>query len=151
MANKLKKVMKPILKQKCSEAYQVGYQKGVENGWNGKCRAYENQIEYLRTMLDEFRSKDMVKVDEIKLHHILIDNEGVPEVKIQIGDRYFVLRTDPVDVVEVVRCKDCMWFDTKDELPGVFLTERQCFCTDANGYVSENHYCSYGERRSDGS
>ena len=45
---------------------------------------------------------DAVPVDEIRLHHILIDNEGVPEVKLQIGDRYFVLHTDPVDVTKVV-------------------------------------------------
>ena len=48
------------------------------------------------------KNVDAVPVDEIRLHHILIDNEGVPEIKIQIGDRYFVLRTDPVDVRKVV-------------------------------------------------
>ena len=45
---------------------------------------------------------DAVPVDKIKLHHVIIDNEGVPEVKLQIGDRYFLLQTDPVDVREVV-------------------------------------------------
>jgi hypothetical protein len=48
---------------------------------------------------------DAVEVDKIKLHHIIIDNEGVPEVKLQIGDRYFILRSDPVDVREVVHSR----------------------------------------------
>ena len=57
----------------------------------------ENYLELAPTV-------EAVELDKcnFKLHHILIDNEGVPEVKIQIGDRYFILRTDPVDVVEVV-------------------------------------------------
>lgn len=45
---------------------------------------------------------DAILVDDIILHHILIDNEGVPEVKLQFGDRYFTLHTDPVDVREVL-------------------------------------------------
>ena len=45
---------------------------------------------------------DAVPVSDIRLHHIHIDNEGVPEVKLQIGDRYFIMRTDPVDAVKVV-------------------------------------------------
>ena len=52
--------------------------------------------------IDKIPTVDAVPVDEIKLHHVIIDNEGVPEVKLQIGDRYFLLRTDPVDVREVV-------------------------------------------------
>ena len=30
---------------------------------------------------------DAVPVDDIRLHHILIDKEGVPEVKLQIDDK----------------------------------------------------------------
>ena len=52
-----------------------------------------------------------------------------------------------VDAVEVVRCKDCMWFDTEDELADVFRQERHCFCTEMNNYVSENGFCSCGERK----
>lgn len=55
-------------------------------------------------IVDEIPTVDAVEVDKIniRLHHILIDNEGVPEVKLQIGDRYFILHTDQVDVAEVV-------------------------------------------------
>lgn len=48
MANRLKKVMKPILKQKCSEAYQEGYKKGMWMGFKQKKMAYESEIECLR-------------------------------------------------------------------------------------------------------
>lgn len=51
MANRLKKLMNPILKQKCSEAFQAGYRKGLENGWKQKLMSYESEIECLKTML----------------------------------------------------------------------------------------------------
>ena len=53
------------------------------------------------------------------------------------------------DVVPVVRCKDCIWFDLEDELPDVFRSEQYCYCTEANTYVPINHFCSFGERRTD--
>ena len=54
-----------------------------------------------------------------------------------------------VDAVKVVRCKDCIWFDLEDELPDVFRSEQYCYCTEANTYVPINHFCSFGERRTD--
>ena len=48
MANKLKKLMKPILKQKCSEAYQEGYKKGMYIGFKQKKLAYESEIDCLK-------------------------------------------------------------------------------------------------------
>ena len=39
MANSLKKVMRPILKQKCSEAYQEGYKQGVASGYRQKSQS----------------------------------------------------------------------------------------------------------------
>lgn len=51
MATKLKKLMKPILKQKCSEAYQKGLQDGIQKGWEKKSLAYENEVEFLKLML----------------------------------------------------------------------------------------------------
>lgn len=70
-------------------------------------------------IINQFPTVDAVPVDEIKLHHVIIDNEGVPEVKLQIGDRYFLLRTDPVDVREVVHG----WWIEKPYLLG---TTRYC-------------------------
>lgn len=49
--------------------------------------------------------------------------------------------------VEVVRCKDCLWFDQKDKLADVFRQERHCYCTDMNTYMPESGFCSSGERK----
>ena len=61
--------------------------------------------------------------------------------------RQMLIEAPTVDAVEVVRCKDCMWFDEEDELPDVYGKERHCYCTEANGYVSINHFCACGERK----
>lgn len=54
------------------------------------------------------------------------------------------------DVVPVVRCKDCLWFDQKDKLADVFRQERHCYCTDMNTYMPESGFCSSGERKENG-
>lgn len=93
---------------------------------------------------------DAVKVDKIKLHHILIDNEGVPEVKLQIGDRYLVLRTDPVDVVKVVHG---MWNEHYNEKTDTWHYDCP-FCDD--GYAMKErdiikpNYCQNCGAKMDG-
>ena len=52
MATRLDKVMEPILKQKCEEAFQAGYKKGLEDGWKNKLKAYENEIASLKFLLE---------------------------------------------------------------------------------------------------
>ena len=52
MATRLKKLMTPILKQKCTEAFKAGFEKGKAAGWEKRILAYENQIKCLRTQLD---------------------------------------------------------------------------------------------------
>lgn len=64
MANKLKKVMKPILKQKCAEAFQAGYAKGLEAGWEKRLLSYTNQIEYLKYMVNALFDKRWIPVSE---------------------------------------------------------------------------------------
>lgn len=61
---------------------------------------------------------DAVPVDDILLHHILIDENGIPEVKLQFGDRTLVLRRegDPVDAVEVVHGR----WETHNQVDSVF-------------------------------
>lgn len=58
-----------------------------------------------------------------------------------------VLRDAPtVDAVEVVRCKDCKHFSGHGAC--------HCHAADENGtpiFVREEDFCSYGERRTDGS
>lgn len=47
MANRIKKVMKPIL----DEAYKRGYEQGVLEGYHKKILAYENESVYLKSIL----------------------------------------------------------------------------------------------------
>ena len=47
-------------------------------------------------------------------------------------------RVPSVDAVEVVRCKDCVYF-----WDGVCTAHTDAICTD------ENEFCSWGERRED--
>lgn len=55
---------------------------------------------------------------------------------------------EPADVVEVVRCKDCMhWREDK------FARKTQSyipFCTLNATYTEPDHFCAYGEKVSDG-
>ena len=69
---------------------------------------------------------------------IEFDGEGVANA---------IANAPTVDAVEVVRCKDCLWFDQKDKLADVFRQERHCYCTDMNTYMPESGFCSSGERR----
>ena len=50
------------------------------------------------------------------------------------------------DVVEVVRCKDCEWWDRKND------HDEWCHCNenDREGCWQADDYCSWGERREDG-
>ena len=50
MATRLDKIMEPILKEKCEEAFRAGYKKGWEDGCKNKNKAYENEIESLKRM-----------------------------------------------------------------------------------------------------
>ena len=44
-----------------------------------------------------------------------------------------------VDVVEVIRCRQCRWYSKEQGI---------CFHTHSNRlYVSEDFYCAYGKRR----
>lgn len=47
-----------------------------------------------------------------------------------------------VDAVEVVRCKDCRFFEDEDE-------DGDCWCYCHNDITCRDGYCSWGERRED--
>lgn len=54
------------------------------------------------------------------------------------------------DVVEVVRCKDCKYFNLIDKITeGKYLCDRNKLWQPGQyrPYMSENDYCSYGERK----
>lgn len=95
--------------------------------------------------IEEAPAVDAVPVDEIKLLSITIDKAtGIPETTLQIGERRFVLRTDPVDAVEVVRCKDCKHWEYEYDDVGLCVTD----VPDIDGVERvADDFCSYGERR----
>lgn len=94
-------------------------------------------------------------------------------VVLAYGDCYAMAKTAPaVDAVEVVRCKDCIWFTGRHILHGdgtkTFVDKESPFVTvdvginvqakcDRHSYVENNFvnddgndYCSYGRRESEG-
>ena len=51
MANRLKKILKPILDKECKEAFKRGFEEGKQAGWDKRVLAYENEIECLKILL----------------------------------------------------------------------------------------------------
>lgn len=47
------------------------------------------------------------------------------------------------DVVEVVRCKDCKCYE-------LMKSNNKHFCNEFGGYITENDFCSRGEKRKRG-
>ena len=89
--------------------------------------------------IEDMPAVDAVLIDEIKFLYMAIDKNGIPELKVQLGDRILCLRreNDPVDVVSVVRCKVCKWRNT-----------RRCPYMNFNAAVrDDSDYCSDGERK----
>lgn len=59
---------------------------------------------------------------------------------------HMLLETQPtVDAVEVVRCRECAWYDESGRCTNSHCTKSYYGCR-----VPKQHYCSYGERRTDG-
>lgn len=89
---------------------------------------------------------DAVSVDEIIFHHILIDENGIPEVKLQFGDRMMVLRREdePLDIREVVHGR---W----DVEVGMNYN-RDRICPVCNKHIESNYwnYCPNCGARMDG-
>ena len=84
-----------------------------------------------KRLIDAYKLEDLLQSNSARYHHkddVIAAIAGQPTV----------------DAVEVVRCKDCqygckLWFDDK----GV------SFCRKIGIDIKPNHFCSYGERRSD--
>lgn len=74
----------------------------------------------------------LIDVDELKLdlEWLAVDTPVYHDVMSTIDERA------TVDAVEVVRCKDCVYF-----WDGVCTAHTDAICTD------ENEFCSWGERR----
>lgn len=60
--------------------------------------------------------------------------------------RYFYVKFDimeepAVDAVEVVRCKDCKYYHTHSQIPGM------CYYGTEMRHMHDDDFCSKGERR----
>lgn len=52
-----------------------------------------------------------------------------------------------VDAMEVVRCKDCKWYDITHPYGTVIPDAYHCKINDR--FYGETHFCAYGERKND--
>lgn len=52
MATRLKKLLKPMLKEECNKAFQRGFEEGKAAGWEKRVLAYENEIQCLKAQQD---------------------------------------------------------------------------------------------------
>jgi hypothetical protein len=127
------------MEQRLIDANKIKYRAVGAGGWNQP----ENVVSDYE--IEKMPTVDAVPVDEIIFHHILIDKDGIPEVKLQLGERTLILRreNDPVDVVQVVRCANCKYFELyglKDSCghPRLEHHGQATFC-------KADDFCSYGE------
>ena len=64
---------------------------------------------------------------------------------------YYVSKTPTVDAVEVVRCKDCYWWNTERKgINGECVCNRFSMFKHYSNLTLPTDFCSYGERRTDG-
>lgn len=96
-----------------------------------RCNATYLTVDNIIMLLNQADTVDAVPVKDIKLLHILIDNEGVPEVKLRFGDRFVLLRTDPVDWAEV---KHGDWVDGRP-----YVNSRWRVCSVCHASAPEPH------------
>lgn len=52
-----------------------------------------------------------------------------------------------IDAVEVIRCQDCIWWDTKHPYGTLVPNAYHCYRNDR--FYSAEHFCGYGERNKD--
>ena len=85
---------------------------------------------------------DIVSVDAITLYEMGI-NAGLHRAEAEIE----MLPT--ADVVEVVRCKDCKYWDARDSkgIQGICLCGEKDFYYGSEFYPFAEDFCSYAERR----
>lgn len=51
MATRFKKMLEPILKEECNKAFKRGFEEGKAAGWDERILAYENEIEFLKSII----------------------------------------------------------------------------------------------------
>lgn len=75
----------------------------------------------------------------------LIDADAFFEDFAEIRDYEYASHEYEVDAVEVIRCRDCKWWDEKHPYGTVVPDAYHCKANDR--FYSANHFCAYGERK----
>lgn len=86
-------------------------------------------------------------IDADALEDVLVNHGfcycGENEYNDGVADGFLLARDDvkqapTIDAVEVVRCKDCKYYESKCDYPFCYYTENN---------VETDDYCSFGEKR----
>lgn len=81
-----------------------------------------------------------IDVDEFVKRVIQYPKQSTKTIGLALKD------TPTADVVEVVRCKDCKWWDITDRAST--LTPNVCRCKRVSRlWMESDAFCAYGERR----
>ena len=59
MANRFKKMIQPLLDEARREGYKAGHEDGMNDGFRKKTLAYENEIKFLKVLVERLRVKPM--------------------------------------------------------------------------------------------
>ena len=74
---------------------------------------------------------------------------GIPSAEVRDANKVIdrIKSAPAADVVEVVRCKDCVYRVPINERQFSYKGKPAMHCVIHSRLCSENEYCSYGERR----
>ena len=65
MANRFKKMIQPLLDEARNEGYKAGHDDGMNDGFREKTLAYENEIKFLKVLVERLRAKPIVPGPEM--------------------------------------------------------------------------------------
>lgn len=112
----------------------------AEPKWNCTANFVAEQLERLKDMTDEERLK-LLQTMFPSTDAVMRDATAEEKASVQ---RY--IDNISTEAVQVVRCKDCRWYEQKQKNLPYNVSKRYCnrSCVLA---TKENDFCSYGERR----
>ena len=85
-------------------------------------------------LIDAYKLEDLVRSNSARYHHV--------------DDVIAAIAGQPtVDVVEVVRCKDCKWYDADCEICVLHSEDGDTYDCGCDVNMKPEDFCSYGERR----
>ena len=61
MANRFKKMIQPLLDEARKEGYKAGHEQGLKDGFLKKTLAYENEIKFLKVLVERLRGHEKPK------------------------------------------------------------------------------------------